>query len=233
VDYSANGGRTWRVVAGPVTGSSARIPSRLLSASGNARLRVRISDGFNLTTLTSGRLRARGVPPVVQIIGAPARGRVPQTAILPLRGSAFDDANRPITGRHLRWYLGKRLIGSGEQAVARGLRAGNTTIRLVATDARGRRAQAILRLHVTAVAARYLVFYAPFQVSRRARSFRITAASTLPATFTIAGTHYALGPRERTITIRIRPGRAVLLLRCSLRSPGGVIRGTYVAVRGP
>jgi hypothetical protein len=151
--------------------------------------------------------------------------------MLPLRGSAFDDRGQPLTRRHLRWYLGKRLIGSGAQVTARGLHPGNTVIRLVATDIHGRRGQAVVRLRVTAVAARYLLFYAPLQVSPRARSVRITAASTLPATFTIAGKHYAVGSRERTITVRIRPGHTLLLLPCSLRSPGGVIRGTYVAVR--
>jgi hypothetical protein len=233
VYYSPDGGRTWKVVAGPFTGTVARVPSRLLAGSRDGRLQVRISDGFNLTTVTSGRLRVAGSPPLVQIIGMPARGRVPQTAILPLQGSAFDDAGRPLTGRHLRWYLGKRLIGSGGQVSARGLRPGNNTIRLVATDAHGRRGQATARLRVSAVAAQYLLFYAPLQVSPRARSVWITAASTLPATFTIAGKHYALGPRERTITVHIRAGRTLLLLPCSLRSPGGVIRGTYVAVRGP
>jgi hypothetical protein len=218
-------------VIGPVTGSSARIPSRLLSASGNARLRVRISDGFNLTTVTSGRLRALGAPPTVQIIGASGHARVLQTSILSLEGSAFDDARRPLSGRHLRWYLDKRLIGSGEQVTVHGLRPGNTVIRLVATDLHGRRAQAILRLRVTAVAARYLLFYAPLQVTPNARKIRITAASTLPATFTIAGKRYVLGSRERTITVRIRPGRTLLILPCILRSPGGVIRGTYIAVR--
>jgi hypothetical protein len=231
VDYSADGGRTWRVLAGPVRDSSVRIASRLLSASRNARLRVRISDGFNLTTVTSRRLRVLGVPPTVQIMGAPSQARVLQTSILPLRGNAFDDARRPITGRQLTWYLGKRRIGHGEFVIAQHLQPGNTTIRLVATDRHGRRAQAILRVHVNAVAARYLLFWAPLRVSPRARSVRITAATTVPATLVIAGKGYALGPRERTITVHIRPGHTLLVLPCSLRSRGGVIRDTYVAAR--
>ncbi len=108
---------------------------------------------------------------------------------------------------------------------------GNTAIRLVATDSRGRVAQAVLPLRVKAVAARYLLFDAPLLVSRRARSVRIRVAASGPATFTIAGRRYAVGPRLRTIAIRIKPGRSIVRVACSLRSPGGVVRGTYLALR--
>lgn len=231
VEYSADGGRHWAVVAGPLTGTSARVPSRFLSASRNARLRVQISDGFNLTTVTSGRLRARGAPPAVQILNAPRRGHVLETTMLLLQGSAFDDADHALTGRHLKWYLGKRLIGTGEQVTARGLPPGRIPVRLVATDSHGRSSTATLPLQVRAVAARYLLFDAPLLVSRRARTVRVRVAASEPATFTIAGRRYSVGPRPRTITVRIRRGRSLLRLRCALRSPGGVVRGTYFAIR--
>jgi hypothetical protein len=114
----------------------------------------------------------------------------------------------------------------------RNLQPGNTVIRLGATDSHGRSAQAILRLRVSAAPPSYLLFRAPLLVSPRARSVRITVASSDPATFTIADRRYAVGPRPRTFTIRIRRGRSPLVLPCSLRSSGGVLRGTYVAVRG-
>jgi hypothetical protein len=231
VDYSSDGGRHWAVVAGPLTGNSASVPSGALSASRNARLRVRVSDGFDVTTVISGRLRSRGAPPVVQIINAPRRGHVLATTTLLFEGSAFDDAARPLTGRHLKWYLGRRLIGTGDRVTTRSLPPGRTVVRLVATDTQGRSAQATLPLRVSAVAARFLLFDAPLLVSRRARSIRITVASSGPATLTIAGRRYAVGPRPRTITLRIRPGKSLLRFKCSLRSPGGVVRGTYVALR--
>jgi hypothetical protein len=231
VEYSLDGGRHWTVVADGITGNSARVPSRFLSASRDARLRVLVGDGFDVTTVTSGRLRARGAPPVVQILNAPRRGHVLSTATLLLQGSAFDDADKPITGRHLKWYLGKRLIGTGERVTLSGPKAGNSAIRLVATDSHGRSAQATLPLRVKAVAARYLLFNAPLLVSSRARTVRITVAASTPATFTIARRHYAVGPRLRAITVRIKPGRSILRLACSLRSPGGVVRDTYLALR--
>jgi hypothetical protein len=232
VEYSLDGGRHWTVVAGGITGNSAPVPSRLLSASRNARLRVLVNDGFDAATVTSGRLRARGAPPTVQILHAPRRGHVLQTATLLLQGSAFDDADRPLTGRHLKWYLGKRLIGAGERVTLTGPKPGSARIRLVATDSHGRSSQATLPLRVEAVPARYLLLDAPLLVSPRARTVRIRVAASSPATFTIAGRHYAVGPRLRTITVRIRRGKALLRLPRSLRSPGGVIKGTYIAFRG-
>jgi hypothetical protein len=231
VYYSPDGARGWKVVAGPLTGTVARIPSRLLARSAQGSLQVRVSDGFNLTTVTSGRLRVAGSPPLVQIIGAPRRGRVTADETLLLQGSAFDDTESALTGRHLTWYLGKRRIGRGEFATAQGLHPGNTTIRLVATDSHGRSSQATLPLRVTAVTARYLLFDAPLLLSRQARSVRIRIASSAGATFVIAGRRYAVGPRLRTITIHVRRGRSPIVLHCSLRSPGGVVKGTYVALR--
>jgi hypothetical protein len=214
-----------------VGGTVARIPSRLLSASHDGLLQVRVSDGFNLTTVTSGKLSVAGSPPAVQIIGAPRHGRARAGDMLLLQGSAFDDREHPLTGPSLRWYIGKRLIARGERATVVVPAAGNAAIRLVATDSHGRTAQATLPLHVNAVRARYLVFNAPPQVPSSARSLRIVVASTSPATFAVAGKHHMVNRTPRTIVIAVRPGRSPLHLACSLRSPGGVIRGTYVVQR--
>jgi hypothetical protein len=232
VDYSPDGGRHWQVVADRLRGRSASVPSRFISASRNGRLRVRISDGFDVTTVTSGKLLAQGAPPVVRIVGGPRRGHVRSTTSLLLQGSAFDDADRPLTGGRLRWFAGKRLIGLGERITVTGLAAGRTTIRLVATDSHGRSSQAVLPLHVDASLARYVVFDAPLLVSIRARSLRMRIAASAPATFTIAGKHFAVARTPRAITVRFKPGKSILRLPCSLRSAGGVVRGTYVVLRG-
>ncbi len=154
-------GRSW-----PIGWPGSRYVCRVgsLSASATAGCASGISDGFNATTVTSGRLLAEGVPPVVEIVGAPRRGHVRATASLLLQGSAFDDAGRPLTGGHLRWYAGNRLIGRGGLVTVSGLVAGKTTIRLVATDSHGRSSQAVLPLRVDAILARYLVFQAPLSV---------------------------------------------------------------------
>jgi sugar lactone lactonase YvrE len=231
VDYSADAGLHWKVVAGDVRGESVSVPSRMLSASRNARLRVRVTDGFGVATAISGVLQAAGASPAVHIIGGTPGGRMRADAMLLLRGRAFDDAGSPLTGRSLRWYAGRRLLGRGELLTVHGLPAGTTAIRLVATDARGRLAQARLPLTVLAVRPTFLLARAPKGVAPSARRVRIVVASNVPAVLTIAGGRYAVDRRPRALTIAIRRGRAPLQLAYALSSPGGVTRGTYVAAR--
>ena len=212
VDYSADGGRHWRVVADRVRRSSARVPSRLLSASRNGRLRVRVSDGFNAAVTTSGRLRADGAAPVVRII-RPGRGnRVRAGSTLLLKGSAFDDADRPLTGRHLKWYAGKKLVGHGELLSVMSLAPNVKSIRLVATDARHRSSQAVLALKVIAAPPAFLVARAPTHIRATAKRVRIVVASTVPSVLTISGGHYRVGRKPRAITVKVRPGRHTLRL---------------------
>jgi hypothetical protein len=231
VEYSPDSGRHWDLVAAGLPGNSVRLDSRFLSASGDARLRVLVSDGFNQTIATSGRLRSRGAPPTVEILQGPRSARVRQTDTLLLEGDAFDDSDRAITGRRLRWYLGRRLIGTGEQVTASNLPAGAAYLRLVATDSHGRSAQVRFPLRVTAVPAHLLVFEAPLLLPSRAVRVRILVAASELAKLRIAGRSYRVGPHLRTITVRIRPGHGVLRLRVSLRSAGGVVNDTYAALR--
>jgi hypothetical protein len=167
----------------------------------------------------------------VHIIGGTPGGRMRADAMLLLRGRAYDDAGRSLTGRSLRWYAGRRLLGRGELLTVRGLPAGTSAIRLIATDARGRLAQARLPLTVLAVRPTFLLVRAPKRVAPSARRVRIVVASNVPAVLTIAGGRYAVDRRPRALTIAIRRGRAPLQLAYALSSPGGVTRGTYVAAR--
>jgi hypothetical protein len=231
VDYSADGGRHWKVVAGDVSGESVTIPSRTLSASRNARLRVTVSDGFDVATAISGVLHAVGASPTVHIIGGTPGGQMRADAILLLRGTAYDDAGSPLTGRSLRWYAGRRILGRGALLTVHGLPAGTTAIRLVATDSRGRSAQTLLPLKVLAVRPTFLVARAPKRLAPSARRARIVVASNVPAVLTIAGRRYAVNRTPRALMIAIRRGRAPLRLAYSLRSRGGVTRGTYIAAR--
>ena len=231
VEYSADGGRSWKVVAGDVSGTSVRLPSRALSASDNARLRVRVSDGFNATIATSGPLHTTGAPPAVTILNAGHPGRVRSGATLLLRGSAFDDADRALSGRHLSWFAGRRRVGRGSVLSLHVLHPGPTTVRLIAIDARGRSSTAELRLRVLAPPPRFLVSRAPTQLGAHARHLRLVVATTVPSVLTIAGTRHTLGRTPRTITIAIRPGASILRIRYSLRSSGGTTHGIYLAAR--
>ena len=231
VDYSADGGRTWKVVADNITGDTTRIANGLLAGSTNARFRVRVSDGFNVTAALSGRLRAVGAPPLVQIIGAHTGGRVLATSTILLQGVAFDDAGRQLTGARLKWYAGTRLIGRGQLLTIQRLPSGATVLTLKATDSHGRTSHAALRIQVLAPKPTLTFVRAPAKLSPRARRITITLASNVPAAFTIAATRHKINSKPRTITIPIHTGRSTLRLRYSLNSPGGIAQGTYVVSR--
>ncbi len=231
VDYSADGGRHWKVVASTKGGDSTRVPSRLLSTSHNARIRIRVSDGFDVASATSGLLRAAGSRPVVHIIGGPPGGRMRADRTLFLRGEAFDDSGRPISGRRLAWYDGRRLLGHGKLLTARNLPTGNSGIRLVATDTLGRSTRVVRPLRVLAPPPTFLVARAPSRVAPKARRVRIVVASTVPATLAIGRKRYAVNRKPRAITISIRRGRSILRLPYVLSGRGGALRGTYLALR--
>ncbi len=229
IDYSGDGGRTWKVLASGLTGRSARLASRELSASADGRVRVRVSDGFDAAIVVSGRLRSRGTRPLVRI--ASRLGRLRSDALVLLQGGAFDDAGRALTGSRLRWYAGRRFLGSGERVSAQGLPAGTRAIRLVATDARGRSAAAVIRIRVTAVAPQFLEFDGPATVARSARMVQVRVASTLPATLRIAGGRYAVGRTPRRLVVPLR-GRGDVSLPATLSASGKVTRGRFRAQRG-
>jgi hypothetical protein len=168
---------------------------------------------------------------VARILRSDHVGTLRAGGVLLLQGLAFDDSGNPLTGRHLRWYIGRRPLGIGQWITVQGLSAGRPTIRLVATDTRRRTAAASLRLHVQGSAPAYLVVQAPARISATAQRVRIVIASTMPATFTIAGRHYRVNRTPRALTVPIHPGRSMLRLPCVLRSPGGTLHETYIATR--
>jgi hypothetical protein len=231
VSYSADRGRHWKVIADQPTGSSVRVPSRAFSHSQSARIRVTVSDGFNLTTATAEHLRVPGAPPGVRIIHLGQGSTLRTGQALLLQGTAFDDAGNPLTGSHLRWYANKRPIGRGALLTVRHLLPGPTTVTLTATDDHGLTSTATLRIKVLGPNPVLTQVRAPSKVPATARRIRITIASNVAADFTIAGAHHHLTSRPRTLTIAIRPGQTTLRLRYTLRSSGGIAHGTYVVSR--
>jgi hypothetical protein len=236
VDYSFDGGRSWRTVYdGPSTGS-ASVPGRFLEGSPRARIRVYVNDGFNEASVTSPVFRADGTAPVAQIIrpgrGEPVRGSE-RTLLI---GSAFDDRHRSLRGGALTWYAGRRRLGSGEQLGAT-LPAGRVVLRLVARDRGGH--QTVLRrvLQVIAPPVHLLRLTSPDDVRHRARAITLRIAATTTATLRVAGRRYTVGRRSRTIVVGLpsSPGAGLLRLpfRLAAAGPGApsIERGVIVVVR--
>ena len=223
VEYSADGGRTYDAIfTGPDKGV-AQVPARALPVSSRGRVRVRVNDGFRETSAQSPRFSSPGAPPVARIVNPAGTLRQPNDAPLALSGQSTDDRDRALTGRRLRWLLGKRVLGTGERISPAGLPPGRHRIVLEARDRSGRVGRDSVAVTLTGARPLFLKLKAPARVSRNARAVHVRVASTLPARLSVSGAggrrqRFAVDRHTRTLTVRLRRGTRPLALRFSLRS---------------
>ena len=217
IDYSRDGGRSWHTVfVGPSRGK-ASLSSFYLAPSQEARVRVRVSDGFNETAAVSPLFAAIGAKPRVAI--EKTLTSVAGDARLQLSGQAFDASMRDLRGDSLRWFDGPFAIGRGAAISTGPLPPGKNLIRLVATDSAGRTGTARVRVAVRPVSLPFLQLGIPKQVPRAARKLVFSARSAVPATLTIGKTRFKLGPKKKRFSLPIRRGTPVML-RLTATAPG-------------
>ena len=137
---------------------------------------------------------------------------------LVLDGEAFDDTSRPLTGKRLVWFAGKRRLGTGAALSTADLAPGRQRLRLVATDRAGRRGTAVVTVAVAAVTPQLLELDGPKTVSRRARSVTLLLAVNTRSRLISNGRAFTVGRRATRVTLPIRPGRGALKLRLVLRA---------------
>ncbi len=243
VDYSINDGKSWKTIYQQLDAASLtrgvrklRLSSRLFSRSGRARLRVRVSDGFNEGSGISRRFSAVGRPPAVRINFPTKKSTIMSDSALLLSGSSVDDRGRPIT-QQLTWFAGKKRIAAGSVASTVGLAPGKRVpIRLVAKDAAGRKGSAKVRIHVRAAKPRILELKAPPRLRRKAKRVVIKLRSSLPSRISITGKgvkklsssagfkmkSYAVKltkPRGRQLTLRVRVAAGKKASHVALQMP--------------
>ena len=143
IDFSADNGRLWRTVLMTSGAGHATIPRALLTGSARARVRLRVSNGFDQVTVVSGRLSLAVAGPRVLITNPTSRRSVSPGATLMLTGVASDDQQRPLTGASLEWLAGRTVLGTGSPLLAT-LPAGTTAVTLVARDSKGRTSRATI-----------------------------------------------------------------------------------------
>jgi hypothetical protein len=168
IDYSSDGGNTFRTIEQGTEGTSFCLPARYFSASHNARLRLRVSDGFNETRVLSAPFRATGAPPEVKIEGSPKRLQLRADATLALTGYAFSDSGQLFRDNRLRWFEGKRLVGRGSHLVQAGLPVGTRRLQL-RVRLGGRTGVANVVLSVRPVTPQFLLLRMPKRLSPRAK----------------------------------------------------------------
>ena len=226
LDYSSDGGTSWRTVAIETNSGVTTLERTLLTPSDRARLRLRVSDGFDETWVVSDRFAVSRRPPTVSI-SSPRRGkRFLSSDSVYLSATAYDDADEFLDGRSITWLDGKRVIGTGRLASASSLAPGAHTIRARARDARGRAAEASVRIVVTGTAPGIVVTSGPARVSRTDGAVRIRLFCTAPAAMTITERRRApsyrgrCDRREGTVSVPIRPGRGNFALELRAQAYG-------------
>ena len=149
VDFSPDGGVTWKIVYFGPNQNEVTLPSSVFSLAGSALVRVRINDGFNETSLVSKQFVEQGAPPLARLID-PAEGTsISSAASLYLSGVAQDDTGAALSGNSLVWYSGKTALGTGNSISITGLPVGPATITLTATDSHGRSSSEPVQVTIT------------------------------------------------------------------------------------
>ena len=221
IDYSANGGRSWRTVFLSPNSGHVLLPALDSTASRNARIRVRVIDAFDLEGTVSPRFTVVGAPPRVTILSSFSRRmKLDGAAKLPLQGLAFDQAHKQLTGNSLRWFDGPFAIGTGSSISAGPLPAGANHIRLVARDPAGRTASTAITVNIGHVTLPFVTLAVPAHARRHARTLTLHASATVPATVTIARHKFHLVRKRRRYRLEITPGRAPILLHVSVSANG-------------
>ncbi len=221
IDYSSNGGKTWRTIyAGPDSGR-ASLSSFFFAASRNARVRVRVNDGWEDTDAISKRFVSLGAPPKVAILTRLAHGMALEgDAKLPLTCRAIDQNGHLLSGKSLRWYDGTISLGHGSTIEAGPLPAGVNHIKLVARGKSGQTASASLALTVKQVTLPGLTLSFPKELSRHARKLRFSAAATISTTLTVNGHKILLGAKSTSFSLPVHAGRKPLLLAIQVTTEG-------------
>ena len=225
VDYSANAGRTWvSIYLGPASLGRATLPSRFLARSSRAMVRVSVNDGFHQTNATSPVFRAVGAPPTVMIAAPHMHARVAAGGNLNLAATAYDDRQRQLPGRAIRWTAGRFVVGIGENLTADNLPAGRYRLTATATDSSRRKGSASVPIVVQPAKPLLRVFKVPRTISRRAKTLKIKTAAVTPVILAVGRHQFLVTRTLSTVAVPVKPARKRLSIRLVLRSGPNVVR---------
>jgi hypothetical protein len=153
VQYSADNGRSWTLVAGDVISTTVTLELDTLSGSeGQGRVRVIASDGVNTATDSSEsdeKFTVEGHKPRPRITHPVEGHRVASGAGFNLRGNAWDAEDGYLEDRALVWtHVGRGQLGTGEGVYVNGLPPGTHAFTLSATDSDGQSTRTGIEIEV-------------------------------------------------------------------------------------
>ena len=151
VDYSADGGETWRGVTALLTGASYLADLRYLPGSTTALFRVRASDGINTAeSMTDGPVVVPRKAPTAMILKPADGARFGAEDVVTLEGMMLDaDEDPPWPGAIFVWASNRQgALGTGDNTNTDVLLPGRHTITLTAADTDGNHASASVEIVV-------------------------------------------------------------------------------------
>lgn len=157
LQYSADNGQTWRLVALAVTGDSFTLPDPLgLPGSTQGRMRVIANDGFWTGQDDSdGVFTVANSAPWAAIRSPKPLAHASVGELVLLEGLATDLEDGPLADDRLSWSSDRDgFLGVGEELAVESLTAGVHQITLTATDRNGQTAQATVTIFVDVNAPR-------------------------------------------------------------------------------
>ena len=141
VQYSRNGGSSWRTLETSWFSDSLEVDASALGGTSQGLIRVQASDGFNTAQDQSDApFGTSNVPPSASIFSPSDGAVIGQTGTVALNGSGSDTEDGFLSGPALEWRTASGdSLGAGEaiDISAANFPIGTHTIELVATDSVG------------------------------------------------------------------------------------------------
>ena len=219
LEYSRDNGKIYRTLSTGLNGDRVSLPASLFARSHEARIRLRASDGFNETIVTSAKLSAEGTPPVPHIQEPVAGAHFRNDVALRLSGTGFSDSGKPLPSNAFHWFDGDRPLGVGPRLSVFDRERGYHTIRLVVDDD-GRKGEVSVKIFIDAVAPTFMGLKVPEVVSHYEDEVRISVASSMPAVLVAGDQGFAVERKAKELRVRIPKGHAELRLPLVLIANG-------------
>jgi hypothetical protein len=154
LEYSADGGQSWRTLATNLEETRHTVKSWELPGSERALLRVHATDGIRTTTDVSDALfRVEKKPPMMGILGLDGRTEMVAGQPLVLRGLGVDPDGGMVPVESLAWTSDRDgALGQGEMVQLSRLSPGQHRLTLTGADRDGAVGQATVEMNVVPAA---------------------------------------------------------------------------------
>jgi hypothetical protein len=212
IEYSSDGGKTYRMPSTGIERSEFRVPIAALAHTNDARLRVTVNDGFDERSAVTTAFAVPPTRPKVTIVEPRAQQTVRADVPISANGEAWDDAGNYLEGKSLRWSENGVVIATGTGVDLPPLAPGVHTIALDAEDSSGMIGHGAVSVIVLPASP----MLTSFQVAKATGDVvAISTSANVPATLSLDAQRCEVGPAPRVCEFKIPDGvkRSMVVFR--------------------